>query len=287
MDPLTILRTLWHHKWVALPFVVLTLMAGAYVYYFAPRTYDASVSYALTAPDLPTEHELETNTALATTNANNPYLRSADSSLLSQVVIAKMSDPLLVESLKERGLGTDFKIAPVASLGLGLVDVTVTADSEATAVTTAQVLGEQFTKTIQSVQKVNGADNSYLYEPILVRGPGPAQEQFSSRLRSLIMVGIVGAIVIFGAVSVAQSVTVNRKRWAEQAKKSDSAGEIIAETQSISPRKSAFADSSGPRSRTGRKSSRGDTPRRTGADLDPHLSTQGNVRTGAFGTNQR
>lgn len=211
MDPLTVLATVWRHKWVALPVIVLTCVACVYVYLFAPRTYEASVSYALAAPDTPTAMELEQDSALAELNSDNPYLRSNDSSLLAQVVITKLTDPAYVDQLKEAGFGTNYKIAPVASLGMGLVTVSASSDVETEAVATAKLVGDQFTSTLNSVQKINGADDRYLYTTILVRGPGPAKELFSNRLRSLIMVGIAGSVLLFGAVSVARSVKIRRQ----------------------------------------------------------------------------
>jgi hypothetical protein len=213
MDPLTVLTTLWRHKWVTLPLVMLTIAACVYVYLYAPRTYEANVSYALTAPDVPSSLELEKDPDLAKLNSDNPYLRSNDSSLLAQVVITKLSDPAYVDQLNEAGFSTDFKIAPVASLGMGLVTVSATSSSESESVATAKLVGEQFTSTLTSVQKVNGADDRYLYSPILVRGPGPAKELFSNRLRSLIMVGIAGSVLLFGSVSVARARTVRRQRY--------------------------------------------------------------------------
>ncbi|RKO22589.1 chain-length determining protein [Pseudarthrobacter phenanthrenivorans] len=196
---------------MALPVVLLTIAACVYVYLYAPRTYEANVSYALTAPDVPSNLELERDPDLAKLNSDNPYLRSNDSSLLAQVVITKLSDPAYVDQLKEAGFATDFKIAPVASLGMGLVTVSATSSSEAEAVATAKLVGEQFTSTLHTVQKVNGADDRYLYTPILVRGPGPAKELFSNRLRSLIMVGIAGSVLLFGSVSVARSMALRRQ----------------------------------------------------------------------------
>ncbi|VXB00033.1 Lipopolysaccharide biosynthesis protein [Arthrobacter sp. 9AX] len=211
MDPLSIITTLWRHKWVTLPVVLLTIAACAYTYFFAPRTYEAHVSYALAAPKVPSSMELEKDPELAKLNSDNPYLRSYDSSLLAQVVITKLSDPAYVAQLKEAGFGTDFKITPVSSLGMGLVTVSAASTSESGAVATARLIGEQFASTLNSVQKVNGADDRYLYTPIQVLGPGPAQELFSNRLRSLIMVGIAGSILLFGSVSLARGRTIRRQ----------------------------------------------------------------------------
>ncbi len=245
MDPLTVLVTLWRHKWAALPVVLLTLAACVYVYLFAPRTYEATVSYALTAPDVPSSYELEHDAELAKLNSDNPYLRSSDSSLLAQVVITKLSDPVYVDQLKEAGFGTDFKIAPVASLGMGLVTVSASSESPADAVETAKLVGDQFTSTLNSVQKVNGADDRYLYSTILVRGPGPAKELFSSRLRSLIMVGIAGSVLLFSAVSVARSIRIRRESKSHEGTRARVLG-ASEETSSIAAEAEAGSGGSAP-----------------------------------------
>lgn len=184
------------------------------------------MSYALAAPDVPSEYQLEQNKELAKVNADNPYLRTGDSSLLSQVVISKLSDPEVAEGLEASGLGTEFTIAPVQNLGMGLVQITASAQSEESAVRTAQELGNQFTTTVESTQEVNNAYSSYLYTAIPVRGPGPAQELYSSRLRSLIMVGIAGAVLLFGVVSVAQSVSQRRERSMDGGRAQDEEGDV-------------------------------------------------------------
>lgn len=210
MDPVSVLKTVWRHKWVAIPIVLVTILAAGYVYFLAPRTYEAAVSYALTPPSLPTQEERDRNPDLAKTNMDNPYLRS-DNSLLVQVVIAKMTDPGYVEGLRAQGLVTDFTIAPVASGSSGLISAIATSQSAEKSIEEATLLGKEFTRTLKEVQQVNGADVNYLYEPILVRGPGPAVEQYSSRLRSVIMVGVAGGLLLLTGVSIAQSINPQGK----------------------------------------------------------------------------
>lgn len=228
--------------------VLLTLAACGYVYLFAPRTYEATVSYALTAPDMPSSYALERDENLAKLNSNNPYLRSNDSSLVAQVVIAKLSDPAYVEQLKAAGFATEFKIVPVGSFGMGLLNVSASADSVAVAESTAQFIGEQFTDTLKKVQKVNGADDRYLYSPILIKGPGPAQELFSSRLRAMIMMGIGGGVLLFGAVSGAHSYSLHSRRRRTAATAEGSVAKSDANTvgQQIAPAEPGVPGSSGP-----------------------------------------
>ena len=98
MDPLTMLNTLWRHKWVVSPIVLVTLLACAYMFLFAPRTYEATVTYALTAPDVPSSFQLEHDAELAKLNANNPYLRSSDSSLLTRRLLSPSFQTRLMSS---------------------------------------------------------------------------------------------------------------------------------------------------------------------------------------------
>lgn len=280
MDPLTVVGTLWRHKWAALPVLVLTLTSCAYVYFFAPRTYEATISFALTAPNLPSAAELERTPELAKINGDNPYLRSADSSLLTQVVIAKLSDPAYAAELKESGLEGDYKIAPVASLGMGLVTVSATADSKQVAVKTAQFIGDGFTAKLSEVQRIFGANDRYLYSPILVRGPGPAQELFSNRLRSLIMVGIAGAVLLFGTVSLAQSAAIRRQRLRTTAVPDQAAGAAEGQTATAETTRSGQRPM---HTRPGRRASslrEGDPPRSGGVQTTPRDSPAHEISAG-------
>ena len=114
-------QTLWRHKWVALPVVVLTIAACVYVMFFAQRTYQANMTYALITPKVPTAIELENSPELAKINGDNPYLRSSDNTLLSQVLITKLGAEETVEDLQERGLGTEYTVAQASTFGSGML----------------------------------------------------------------------------------------------------------------------------------------------------------------------
>ena len=212
MDPLSVLKTLWTHKWVAMPMVLLTLLACAYGMLWAPRSYESAATFALAMPSTPTERELETEPGLADLNSDNPYLRWNDTSLLAQVVIARVSSNDMVEELEDRGLATDFTLSAPAGTTSGMMTVTATAPSPEVASETVTFLAGEFTRILREVQKVNNADDLYLVEAMAISGPTPPQEVFSSRLRSTAVLGVVGAILLFGAVSLAQSVSESRRR---------------------------------------------------------------------------
>ena len=213
MDPISVIKTLWRHKWVAMPVVLLTIAACVYVMFFAQRSYQASMTYALITPKVPTAVELEASPQLAKVNADNPYLRSPDSTLLSQVLITKLGAQETLESLQDQGLGTEYTVAQASSFGSGmLLELSASGTSPEQAVDTAVALGNRLTSTLRDVQKINGADESYLFSALPVDGPGQAEEIFSSRLRTLIIVAVAGALLVFGAVSIARSLELAAAR---------------------------------------------------------------------------
>jgi hypothetical protein len=216
MDPLSVLKTLRRHKWVALPVVLLTVYACIYVMFFAQRTYQATMTYALITPKVPSALELQTSPQLAKVNGDNPYLRSSDSTLLSQVLLTKLGGQETADVLRKKGLGTEYTVAQASNQGSGmLLQLSASGMSPQQAVDTVQALAKQLTTTLQELQKVNGADDAYLFSALPVDGPGNAQEIFSSRLRTLIIVAVGGAFLVFGAVSVARSLELARERRAE------------------------------------------------------------------------
>lgn len=205
MEPLSVLRVLWTYKWVTLPIVILTALACAYGMLWAPRTYESAAIHALAMPDVPSEFELEQDPGLAQLNQDNPYLRWRDTSLLTQVVVARMNSDEMAELLEARELATDFEIIAAEGAGSGLLRIVVQSQDPDRATETVAALGLELERTLSEVQKVNQADDLYMVEALPVSGPTPAEEVFSSRLRFTLVLGAAGALTLFGAVSLAQS----------------------------------------------------------------------------------
>lgn len=171
------------------------------------------MTYALLSPKVPTEAELQARPELAALNGDNPYLRSGDRALLAQVLITKLGAQETAEQLAALGLGAEYTVAQSLSSGSGmLVEIAASGESPAQAVDTATELGKRLNSTLHDVQTINGADDSYLYSALAIDGPGQATEIFTSRLRTLIIVAVVGALLLFASVSVARSVELARAR---------------------------------------------------------------------------
>jgi hypothetical protein len=203
MDPMSVLRILWRHKLVALPFVVLTIALFTGALFFGPRAYQATASYAMITPSLPSAIEIESSPALGAAT-DNPYLRSADPTLVLQVGKTRLSSEESVRTLQSEGLSTDFVVGSGLSTSAQILTITANAESPEVAVRSAQRLGEILDDQIRQVQLVNGASERYLITVQTINEATGAAERVSSRLRNAAVAGIGGVVLLIAAVATAR-----------------------------------------------------------------------------------
>lgn len=254
MDPMAVLKTLWQHKLFVAPVVLLTLLLAAYVYQFGPRSYEASMSYAIVNPIVPTSEDIEKNPELGLANRDNPYLRSADPGLVVDVLITRMNALATADKLATAGLGNEYAV----SRGVGgngfVIDIRGVGDSEDQSIATTVALGKILEADLQEMQTVNGAEKPYLFSSLTVSLPDRATELYSNRLRAAIIVFLAGAILVFGAVSLARAVEAWRNK-----RTVGKVGPPAAKDATTKPPAEAFAAKSSPYSANG-------VPNRVGAD---------------------
>ncbi len=212
MDPIEVLRRIWRQRWFAIPSLVVTIAAAALVFAYGPRDYESTASYAVVSPDLPTNAQIEEDPSLGELSATNPFLRSSDPSLVTSVVITQLNSPATEDTLESMGLGTDFTVEPSVSGSGFIATITGSGETPAESLATTAQLGSMFIDALRQVQTVNGADERYLYTAIQASAPDRATEKLSSRLRAVIVVGVLGVILIFGAVSLGSAMTARRER---------------------------------------------------------------------------
>lgn len=217
MDPTDVLRTLWQQRRYVLPALVLALAAAAYVYGFAPRSYESTSTWALVNPAVPTAEDLERDPALDALNADNPYLRSADTNLITDALIARLGAASTVKQLQADGVGTDYGVGPGVGGNGFVVDITGVGPTPEDAIATTSAVGAVLEAELDDLQRVNGADDRYLFTPLLLTPPDDATEQFSSRLRAVIVVLLGGAVLVFAAASLGRWRGRARERRAARA----------------------------------------------------------------------
>lgn len=212
MDPIAVAKVLWRYKWYVLPALILTLTAALYVFQFGPRSYESNMSYAMVNPEVPTTVELEANPELENLNDDNPYLRSSDPALITDVLITRLSSGWVPRTLEAAGLGTDYTVSRGAGGNGFVIDITGIGSSEEQSIETTKALGELLVSELRTAQTVNDADETYLFTALVISSPDFAQEQFSSRLRSVIIVLLGGVVLVFAAVSLGRGVARREPR---------------------------------------------------------------------------
>lgn len=272
MEPSSVFRNLWRQRWFAIPALALTLAAGVLVFAYGPREYEATASYALVDPRVPTDAQIEQDPTLKQLNSDNPYLRSTDPNLIANVLITQLNSPARQESMKARGLSGDYLASPgVGGAGL-IVSIAVTGSTPRLTLATTEELGRILVSNLRTAQKINGADDRYLYTALIVDRPDRAIEKLSSRLRTVIIVGIAGIILMFGAVSLGTALETGRRRRREEhaemveSEKSEDegAGSLPATTPVAAEKPTAQAPPSGAeRSRPAARATRAAGSKRT------------------------
>lgn len=221
MDPFTLIKTLWHHKRVALPCILIGILAMGFVLVLGPRTYESTAEFVVVNPNPPTEREIERDKRLAKLNDDNPYIRAVDPSLIVRVLISKLSAQSTQLQLKATGLDGSYTVSQSA---LSPMTFTIAAQGSSPEMSVAirEWLIGTMQKQIYDLQTVKGADGRYLFNALPVDLSVEATEKVSSRLRGLILAGAASVILLIGAVSVAVGME-KRKQLKEAAEGSSTA----------------------------------------------------------------
>lgn len=207
MDPIQVMRTVWRHRLMALPVIVLTLVAVVYVAKWGPRSFESTASYVLISPRAPSTAEILKDPSLADVSADNPYLRtSSDPALAAQVVISTMNSERTVQALADQGIPTEYSAQPGSgSGGSSIITFTATAGTAEQSLKAMDFLGSQLLSILKDVQTANGADDRYLISAIEVDASEHAVEKVSSRLRTIVVVATGGLVLLFAVMSLAQA----------------------------------------------------------------------------------
>ncbi|MDP9883348.1 hypothetical protein J2W21_000838 [Sinomonas atrocyanea] len=213
MESSNVFKIIWRNKWFALPILLATLAAVFYVVQVAPRRYESIMTYAVINPQVPSQEQLNNDPALRKLNSNNPYLRSSDNSLIVQSLITKLNDKSSQDLLAQEGHSVEYQVIRGGGGNYNfLVDIKGVSSSPADTIATTAAVGKLLENDLYAIQKVEGADNTYLFTSLVVSPPTSATEQFSSRLRSAIAVAVAGLVLMFGLVAIVHSTRRRRQQ---------------------------------------------------------------------------
>jgi capsular polysaccharide biosynthesis protein len=218
VDLVQISRKVWLHRFVALPVIALTLIAAFYVVAVKKPTYEVSSSYVLiNPPDPPSADEIARHPQLRNIGANNPYTRFADQSAMIGLLASRMGTESTRQELAAKGADPGYTVAPSTDIGYGsyLLEITGVGHSPETAVKTAQLVGTELTSQLRGMQAAQGVSPHYMIQAQNVVSPDHAKQKVSGKLRPLIGVLVIGAILLFIVISGAEALAAIRSEWSE------------------------------------------------------------------------
>ncbi len=211
MDPYSLFRIAWRFRLVTIPVVALTLVAAGLFFTLGPRVYEAGAIYVIANPDSPTEEEKARDSRLARLNDDNPYIRTSDPSLIVKVLSSKLTAANTQQAIDDAGFSTDYTVGQSAASPMTLT-ITGVGKTASAAIAARDWLIDRMQAELRDLQKVNNADDSFLFTALAVDIAPDAVEKLSSRLRSLILVIVAGGIVLVTGLSLASG--VERRRLA-------------------------------------------------------------------------
>ena len=219
MDLLHISQKIWRYRLVTLPVIALTLLGAFYVIAIKAPVYKVSSSWVLiNPPPPPTAEEIARDPALGRINPNNPYTRFSDQSVIVSLLSSSLSNDSARQQLEAAGADPRYTVAPDVELGYSSLVLVVTGvgSTPQAAVHTAELVGAALTREVERVQTAQHVDPRYMIKAQQVVAPNSAKQQISSKLRPLLAVLAIGAILLLLAVSAAEALDRLRAEWRER-----------------------------------------------------------------------
>ena len=213
MNLLLAARKIWQHKLVTLPIIALTLAGAFYVVAVKSPVYEATSSFILVnPPEPPSLDEIDRDPSLLDVNSDNPYTRYSDQSVVAQVLASRLSSDAARKQLETRGADPGYTVAPSVEFGFTapVVNVTGTGPTPQAAVRTAEVLNAAARKELNRMQEIQGVAEKYKIDTQQVVVPQEAQLKASGKLRMLVVVLALGAILLFIAITLIDAIKALR-----------------------------------------------------------------------------
>jgi hypothetical protein len=213
VDLLAITRKIWRHRIATLPVIALTLLGAIYVVAIKSPEYWASSSYVLiNPPPPPTAEEIAANPALGRIDPDNPYTRFTDQSVVVDLLASKLSNESARDALEAQGADRRYTVAPSSELGFSsvIIEISGVGSTPEGAVRTAELVGAALTAELDGLQASKGVEGRYRIETQRVVAPENAEQRVSGKLRALVGVFAMGAILLFVVISAAEALTTLR-----------------------------------------------------------------------------
>jgi hypothetical protein len=200
MDLLSIVRAIWHHKIVAIPVILLTVLGALYVLVVKPSVYVASSDLLLVnPPPAPTQAQITADPSQGKINTDNPYVDLGDlwtaDALISLVTSGSPPAQITLSS---------------AADDPPIISITSSASGPQAAETAAATVTSLVKADLYQMQNRQHVNDEYMIKTVQLVRPGQGKPSNGGKLRSLIAVLGIGALLLFIAISAAQAVDKRR-----------------------------------------------------------------------------
>lgn len=200
MDLLTIIRAIWRHRLAVTPVILLTALAALYVLVVKPPVYEASSSLLLVnPPDAPTAAQIVADPKLAKINTNNPYYNLGDVWTADALISVVASD----SAQAQVALSNAVDVPPI-------IQITGSASSPQAAIKVVDMVTSVAVADLHQMQTRQGVNDLYTIKTVELVQPRQAKLSVGGKLRSLIAVLGLGAILLFVTISAAQAMEKRR-----------------------------------------------------------------------------
>lgn len=226
MDTLNVWRALWRNRWVALPVVALTVLGVCWVLFVRPATYQVQSSVLLLPPPpAPSAQQIDQDPALGRLNADNPYGRSYDPTILIALVSNAITSDPSREKIEKAGGDGRFTVVQTTKYGTGspFADITSVAGSVEEAIASNELVIAAFQADLARLQAREKVSPRYLITARVAGEPTGGQVRATDIGRLLIGFVGLGIVGLFGAVSVSDALRLLRAEQAEQAAQTERA----------------------------------------------------------------
>jgi capsular polysaccharide biosynthesis protein len=216
MDLISICKAIWRHKLAMLPVLLVTLAGMYYVLAIKPPVYQSTAEVLLVNPKIP-------NSSNSNSNADNPYAANPYANLgnlqeVADVVIDKVTSPAVSQGLINAGASPEYQVALSADVGSPpIVIITGVGSSPTSAINCATLVATAVQNELYTLQANSGVTTPNMINSIEYVKPETAKVTVSPKLRELIAVLAVGALLLLVVVSVADVLERRRRDRADVA----------------------------------------------------------------------
>ena len=205
MDLLSIVQAVWRRKAATIPVTPLTLLGAFYIVKVKPPVYQASSSLlVLAAPGPPTASQIAADPRLKRINPNNPYVSYGNLTVVADSVVELVTSNADQAALIRAGANPKYELTLSTAVGNPpIIEVTGIGSTAQQAIVTASVVTRAAPDAALQPAKGTGCQQElYMIKSVVLARPSTAQLSSSGKLRSLIAVLAVGAILLFVVISI-------------------------------------------------------------------------------------